>query len=129
MNTKAQQGKDNKTRDTALLILAGAIFIASIVADVWLGKGSVASPLRLIGLIVGLVAALGVGALTDVGRRVRHFISESQFEVRKVTWPTREETIKTTGIIIVVTILLSLLLGLIDLTLKSVILDWLLKLG
>jgi len=37
--------------------------------------------------------------------------------------------LKTTGIIIVVVIILSLLLGLIDLILKSVVLDWLLKIG
>jgi preprotein translocase subunit SecE len=49
--------------------------------------------------------------------------------LRKVVWPTKDETIKTTGIIIVVVVILSLLLGLIDLILKSVILDWLLKLG
>jgi len=49
--------------------------------------------------------------------------------MRKVVWPTRDETIKTTGIIILVVIVLSLLLGLIDLILKSVILDWLLKLA
>jgi preprotein translocase subunit SecE len=49
--------------------------------------------------------------------------------MRKVVWPTRDETLKTTGIIMVVVIVLSLLLGLIDLILKSVVLDWLLKLG
>ena len=63
------------------------------------------------------------------GRRVRDFLAESQFEMRKVVWPTRDETLKTTGIIMVVVIVLSLMLGLIDLILKSVVLDWLLKLG
>ncbi|MGB6145195.1 MAG: preprotein translocase subunit SecE, partial [Rhodanobacter sp.] len=66
---------------------------------------------------------------TGLGRRVRNFLAESQFEMRKVVWPTRDETIKTTGVILLVVIVLSLLLGLIDLILKSVILDWLLKLG
>ena len=57
------------------------------------------------------------------------FLRETYDELRKVVWPTRDETIKTTGIIILVVIILSLLLGLIDLILKSVVLDWLLKLG
>jgi preprotein translocase subunit SecE len=78
---------------------------------------------------VAVAAALGIAALTAPGRRARNFLAESQFEMRKVVWPTRDETIKTTGIIIAVVIVLSLLLGLIDLILKSVVLDWLLKLG
>jgi preprotein translocase subunit SecE len=50
-------------------------------------------------------------------------------ELRKVVWPTRQETMQTTLVIIVVVIVLSLLLGLIDLFLKWSILDTLLKLG
>jgi len=75
------------------------------------------------------VISLAIASFTALGRRVRNYIAESQFEMRKVVWPTRDETLKTTGIIIVVVIILSLMLGLIDLILKSVILDWLLKLG
>jgi preprotein translocase subunit SecE len=73
--------------------------------------------------------AIVIAAFTAPGRRMRGFVAETQFEMRKVVWPTRDETLKTTGIIILVVIALSLLLGLIDLILKSVILDWLLKLG
>jgi len=43
-------------------------------------------------------------------------------------WPTREETIRTTLVVILVVVLLCIVLGLIDIILKSVILDWLLKL-
>jgi len=60
---------------------------------------------------------------------MREFLTESQFELRKVVWPTRDETLKTTGIIIVVVIVLSLLLGLIDWLLKTIVFDWLLKIG
>ena len=49
--------------------------------------------------------------------------------MRKVVWPTRDETVKTTLVIIVVVIILALLLGAIDLILKTVVLEWLLKLG
>jgi len=129
MNTKAEQTKGASAGDIGKLTLAAVILVAAIVAYTWLGNGNhVPQPVRLIGLIVGLAVALAIGAFTGPGRRVRNYIAESQFEMRKVVWPTREETIKTTAIIIAVTIVLSLLLGLIDLILKSVILDWLLKL-
>ena len=131
MNTKAeQQPKGTNAADVAKLVLAGLILIGGIFAYSWFGNdASIPSSVRLLGVFAALVIALAIAAFTATGRRVRDFIGESQFELRKVVWPTKDETIKTTGIIIVVVIVLSLLLGLIDLILKSVILDWLLKLG
>ena len=131
MNTKAeQQPKGTNAADVAKLVLAGLILVGGIFAYSWFGNdASIPSSVRLLGVVAALVIALAIAAFTALGRRVRNFIGESQFELRKVVWPTKDETIKTTGIIIVVVVVLSLLLGLIDLILKSVILDWLLKLG
>jgi preprotein translocase subunit SecE len=130
MNTKAEQPKGTNAADVGKLVLAALVLVAGIVAYSWFGRdGNISSSVRLLGVLAALVIALAIAAFTAVGRRVRNFIAESQFEMRKVVWPTRDETIKTTGIIIAVVIVLSLLLGLIDLILKSVILDWLMKLG
>ena len=130
MITKAEQPKGTNAGDIGKLILAGLVLAAGIFAYSWFGRdGSVPVSMRLLGVLAALVIAVAIAAFTGLGRRVRNFLAESQFEMRKVVWPTRDETIKTTGIIIVVVVVLSLLLGLIDLILKSVILDWLLKLG
>ncbi|BBD80684.1 preprotein translocase subunit SecE [Aerosticca soli] len=129
MNTKAEQPKGAGGADTAKLVLAFLVLAAGIFAYSWLGSGDRLSPaVRMLIVLVALVASLGIAAFTAVGRRVRGFLIESQYELRKVVWPTREETLKTTGVIIVVVVILSLLLGLIDLVLKAVVLDWLLKL-
>lgn len=130
MNTKAEQPTGTNLADVGKLILAGLVLAGGIFAYSYFGRdGSISSSIRMLGVMAALVVALAIASFTALGRRVRHFVSESQFEMRKVVWPTRDETIKTTGIIIVVVIILSLLLGLIDLILKSVILDWLLKIG
>ncbi len=130
MKTKAEQPKDTNVGDIGKLILAVAVAAGGIFAYTWFGNdANVSSAVRLLGLLVAIIMAGTIAAFTVPGRRLRSFVAESQFEMRKVVWPTRDETIKTTGIIILVVILLSLLLGLIDLILKSVILDWLLKLG
>lgn len=130
MNTKAEQPKGTNAADIGKLTLAVLVLVAGIVAYSWFGRdGNISSSIRLLGVLAALVIALAIAAFTAVGRRVRTFIAESQFEMRKVVWPTRDETLKTTGIIILVVIALSLLLGLIDLILKTVILDWLMKLG
>jgi preprotein translocase subunit SecE len=130
MNTKAEQPKGTNAADIGKLILAGLVLVAGIVAYSWFGNsGNIPSSVLLLGVLAALVISLAIASFTALGRRVRNYIAESQFEMRKVVWPTRDETLKTTGIIIVVVIILSLMLGLIDLILKSVILDWLLKLG
>ena len=129
MNTKAEQSKGTSGADIGVLVLAVLVLAAGVIGYTYLGNIGAASPLRLVTILVAVVAAVAMAAFTAPGRRVRNFLAESQFEMRKVVWPTRDETIKTTGIIILVVIVLSLLLGLIDFILKSVVLDWLLKLG
>src|ERR1700733_3974864 len=130
MNTKAEQPKGTNAADIGKLVLAGLVLVAGIVSYSWFGNsGNIPSSVLLLGVLAALVISLAIASFTALGRRVRNYIAESQFEMRKVVWPTRDETLKTTGIIIVVVIILSLMLGLIDLILKSVILDWLLKLG
>jgi preprotein translocase subunit SecE len=130
MNTKAEQPRGTSAADIGKLTLAVLVLAAGVFAYSWFDNdASVPASVRLLGVLVALVVALAIGAFTGPGRRARNFIAESQFEMRKVVWPTRDETLKTTLVIIAVVIVLSLLLGLIDLILKSVVLDWLLKLG
>ncbi len=130
MNTKAEQTKGVNAVDIGKLVLAALVLAAGIFAYSWFGSdSSIPQSVLMLGVLAALVVALAIGAFTAPGRRVRSFLGESQFELRKVVWPTRDETLKTTGIIMVVVVILSLLLGLIDLILKSVVLDWLLKLG
>ncbi|MFC4525710.1 preprotein translocase subunit SecE [Dyella halodurans] len=130
MNTKAEQTKSVNALDIGKLVLAGLVLAAGIFAYSWFGSdSSIPQSVLMLGVLAALIVALAIGAFTAPGRRVRAFLGESQFELRKVVWPTRDETLKTTGIIMVVVVILSLLLGLIDLILKSVVLDWLLKLG
>jgi preprotein translocase subunit SecE len=128
MNTKAEQPRGTNAADIGKLVLAVLVLAAGIFAYSWFDN-TVPGSVRLAGVLVALVVAMAIGAFTGPGRKLRNFIAESQFEMRKVVWPTRDETLKTTLVIIAVVIVLSLLLGLIDLILKSVVLDWLLKLG
>ncbi|RUL60805.1 preprotein translocase subunit SecE [Dyella dinghuensis] len=129
MNTKAEQSRGTSGADIGMLVLAVLVLAAGLVGYTYLGNIGASSPVRLITILAAVVVSLAIAAFTGPGRRARHFLSESQFELRKVVWPTRDETIKITGIVIAVVIVLSLLLGLIDLILKTVVFDWLLKLG
>ena len=48
---------------------------------------------------IGLVAAVAVFALSPMGRRFWQFILDSRVELRKVVWPTRQETMQTTAVV------------------------------
>ena len=130
MNTKVEQSRSLSAGDIGKLVLAGLVLVAGIGAYSWYdGEGKVPQSALIVGVLLAIVASFAIAAFTEPGRRLKGFIAESQFELRKVVWPTRDETVKTTAVIILVVVVLSLLLGLIDLILKSVVLDWLLKLG
>jgi len=68
---------------------------------------------RVLALVAILLVALAIMFSTDLGRSGWEFALESKQEVRKVVWPTREETIRTTllvfGLVIIVGLFLSLL--------------------
>lgn len=127
MNTKAEQANATNGSDIAKLVLAVLVLAAGVFAYYWFAQ--LAQVVRIGLLIAGIVIACVIANFTGLGLRTRHFFAETRFEMRKVVWPTRDETVKTTAVVIAVVIILALLLGLIDLILKSVILDWLLKLG
>ncbi len=127
MNTKASQATVATSADFVKLSLAIIVLLAGVVGYYWFNDASPA--LRVVGLLAAFVIAAIIANFTPQGRNLRSFLGEAQFELRKVVWPTREITIRTTGIIMLVVVVLSLLLGLIDLTLKWVIFDLLLKIG
>ena len=127
MNAKAEQVSGGSAADVAKFSLAIAILLAALVGYYWFND--LATWQRLLILVGGMALAVGVGFFTRAGRSLREFLVESNFELRKVVWPTRQETVQTTLVIAVVVVVLSILLGLIDITLKWAILDHLLKIG
>ncbi|KGI77174.1 preprotein translocase subunit SecE [Oleiagrimonas soli] len=127
MNAKAEQTNKSSAGDKLMLVLAVLVLAAGLFGFYWYANA--AQVVRAGVLVGGLVLSVGIVMLTGYGRRIRHFLAESQFEMRKVVWPSRDETVKTTIIILIVVVILALLLGAIDLLLKTVVLEWLLKLG
>lgn len=67
-------------------------------------------PLRLLGwlFLLGVVATLTL--LTQQGKQLIEFARDSRIEMRKVYWPTRQETMQTTLIVAVMVVVLALIL-------------------
>jgi len=52
---------------------------------------------------------------------IQQFLKESKAELKKVTWPTSKQTIASTSVVIVITVIVSLALGLVDFGLAKII--------
>jgi preprotein translocase subunit SecE len=48
---------------------------------------------------IGVIAAAAVFALSPTGRRFWQFMLDSRVELRKVVWPSRQETLQTTAVV------------------------------
>jgi preprotein translocase subunit SecE len=69
---------------------------------------------RVLGLVVVMLMVLGMMLTTDLGRTIWSFVLESRQEVRKVVWPTREETMRTTLLVFAMVFIVGLILWLLD---------------
>jgi len=56
-------------------------------------------------------------------KRIILFFQESFAELRKVTWPSREEAVASTKVVLVSTLLIAAMLGLVDFVLFKFV-DW-----
>lgn len=117
MNAKVERDGGTTPTDKLKYAISVLIVVAGIAGFYWFSEWP--APLRGAGLFGALVVAAVISAFTSGGRAFGEYLSESRFELRKVVWPTRPETLRSTGVIIVVVIVISLLLALIDFILAN----------
>ncbi len=69
---------------------------------------------KVLALLAGILLAGFVFFKSPQGSRLYGFLRETRIELRKVVWPTRDETMKTTGMIIIAVIIVAIFLALVD---------------
>ena len=69
---------------------------------------------KVLVLLVGLVFAGFVFFKSPQGVRLNSFFKETKIELRKVVWPNRDETVKTTGMIMVAVVIVAIFLWIVD---------------
>jgi len=99
--------------DSAKLAAAIALVIGGLFAYYWFETQ--AWYLRGAYVVGGVALGLFLAWQTTVGRNTLSFILSSRNEVRKMVWPTREETLQTTLAVIVVVLITAILMWLLDL--------------
>jgi len=117
MNAKTEESGSGL--DTVKLMVVVALLVAGVYGFYTFAE----QPLwiRLVGLLAVVAAAVFVALQTAVGRSIWEFATDSRAEVRKVVWPTRQETLQTLLIITIAVLLTALFLWLVDSLLFSVV--------
>ena len=70
------------------------------------------------------VAAPEAGkGLAGAGRAVLEYVRASRAELHKVTWPTREELVAHTRVVLILALALGLVIGLLDWVLGKLLVD------
>ena len=78
-------------------------------------------------LVVALMAAMVVwrAQVKVMARSTAVFMSDVNGEVRKVTWPDRQQLRSATGVIILFVVIVAILIGLMDVILQLILTTWL----
>ena len=99
--------------DTAKLAVSIVIVLAGLVAYYYFGDAS--TLLRTVGVLLALALAAVVALTSLQGKTLWKFIQGARVELGKVVWPTREETIQTTLVVLVVALFGGIFFWLLDL--------------
>ena len=72
---------------------------------------------RVLGMISVVIFSAFIAYQSDFGKLVYSYVTDSKVELKKVTWPTKQETTQTTLGVIFVVIVVGILLWLFDMLL------------
>ena len=110
MNAKAEQ--QSSALDIAKLVLAVLVLFGAI--GLYYQFPEASTLLRVLGVLAAAVAAAAIAVTSAPGRALWSFATEARTEVRKVIWPTRQETIQTTLAVLVIVLIVAIYLWGID---------------
>lgn len=116
LDTRKQRPGGNQEDDSRLdfpkwLFLA-AIFVGGVYANIHYAYIPGAIRLAIGILVVGFM--LFVASFTSSGAKAKRFVLGARTELRKVVWPTRQETIQMTFVVMLMVIAMSLILWAVD---------------
>ncbi len=99
--------------DIIKLLLAAAAIIGGLYSYYYF-EFQIALPLRVLMVLGGAGAGIAIAMTSTQGQRLWHFIQGSRVEIRKVVWPTKQETTQTAIAVFVFTLLMGVFFWLLD---------------
>lgn len=101
--------------DTVKLMLAVLALAVGIVGFYYFSDLS--NLYRVLGLLASVAVSVAFFATTTRGRTLFSFMKGARTEVRKMVWPTRQEALQTTLIVMVLVFIVGIFLWLVDMAL------------
>jgi preprotein translocase subunit SecE len=101
---EVQTSPGASAKDTALMSVSILAILVGIGAFYWFDEQMLAIRIALV--IAGLGVGAGLAWLSWYGREFWQFALAARVELRKVVWPDREETIKTTYVVFIFAVLM-----------------------
>jgi len=117
---EVQTSEGASAKDTALMALSVLVLLAGIVAFYWYDDDALALRVAMVG--GGVAVAAGLLWISWYGREFRQFAQAARVELRKVVWPSREDTVRTTVMVIIFAIAMGVFFWVLDM-----ILTWLIR--
>ena len=112
MNGKVENSR-SAMGDTLILLVSVIMLLGGIGAYYYYQELAI-TPVRVAALIAVTLLASWVASRSEKGAMFFRFLKESDIERRKVVWPTHQEAVQTSLMVIVVTIIISLFLASVD---------------
>jgi preprotein translocase subunit SecE len=101
--------------DTAKLVAAIAILVGGVAAFYVLDEYPAA--VRWLIVLAAVAAGIFVALLSAQGRELAQYVQGSRVELRKVVWPTRDETTKMTLVVFAAIVIMALFFWVLDMLL------------
>ena len=106
MTTATEQTSESGVLDILKLLAAAGLLVGGLYGYYYYIELS--QPLRVLMVLGGLAAGFGLGMTSTQGRRLWAFVQGSRIEIRKVVWPTKQETTQTAIAVFVCTLIMAL---------------------
>ena len=110
---------EGRNQDWIKWIAATALVVAGVYLNSYFSSESLL--VRTIGLILVAGIAGWVASQTEKGSALIDLCLEARVEIRKVVWPSRQETTQTTIVVLIVIFIVAIILWLLDSMLNGII--------
>lgn len=107
--------------DRIKLAVAVLLMVGGIAGFYFLSESALV--LRVSAILAGFAAGIVVGRFTEPGQQMIEFAREAVVETKKVVWPTRKESLQTTGVVVAFMVVMAIFLWITDKSLEYVLYD------
>lgn len=99
--------------DTAKLVLAILVLVGGIAGFYYYAE-KVGLLYRVLGMLATVGTASALILTTQIGKSLLMFLRDARVEVRKIVWPSRQETMQSTMVVVALVFIMGLLLWTLD---------------